>query len=384
MAAPAIGRQDVLRFRFRRQQLDREPETASEPTDVALLDYGVQDTGPDGAAWALALRGLPPAGQDDVAFAWTLRGAPHAYRRCDLADVAVATAPLSEGDAAKRIFDAAKPLAAAGIPPLVALRVVAGHLRDIVTSPMVKGDVSGRLTALVDEPYLRACRPCGTTHVYELPFRLAALQAGLELEPDTSPPVLHRIPGIRPQLYGRLGFEADPRFDVIRNYLRFYGPARIRDVAGFLDARAKDLEERWPAEAVEVVITDVPPAGRRVPRFVLAEDLEALGATGSDDTTSAVRLVAPHDPYLQFRDRDLLVTDEARRKYLWPVLGRPGAMVADGEIVGTWRPRASGRKLSVRIEPWRPLEARRRAEVEEQAERLAACRGVILAGIAEE
>ncbi|MBW3575882.1 MAG: winged helix DNA-binding domain-containing protein, partial [Actinobacteria bacterium] len=123
---------------------------------------------------------------------------------------------------------------------------------------------------------------------------------------------------------------------------------------------------------------------QRLEGFVLAEDLEALGAAGSDDTTSAVRLVGPHDPYLQLRDRDLLVTDEARRKYLWPALGRPGAMVADGEIVGTWRPRASGRKLRVRIEPWSPLEARRRAEVEEQAERLAACRGVILAGIAEE
>lgn len=49
----------------------------------------------------------------------------------------------------------------------------------------------------------------------------AALQAGLELEPGTSPPVLHRIPDLRPPLFGRPAGEAEPRFDVIRNYLRF-------------------------------------------------------------------------------------------------------------------------------------------------------------------
>lgn len=171
-------------------------------------------------------------------------GAPHAYRRPDLAAVAVATAPWSEADAAKRVFDAAKPLRAAGIAVLDGLRVVAGHLRDIVTAPTVKGEVSARLTEMVDEPYLRFCRPCATTHVYELPFRLAALQAGLELEPGTSPPVHRPVPGTRPLLYRHLAAEADPRFDAIRNHLRFYGPARAGDVAGFLDAPLKEVRAR--------------------------------------------------------------------------------------------------------------------------------------------
>jgi hypothetical protein len=97
-----------------------------------------------------------------------------------------------------------------------------------------------------------------------------------------------------------------------------------------------------------------------------------------------VRLVGPYDPYLQLRDRDLLVADEARRKDLWRVLGRPGAVVADGEIVGTWRPRASGRRLTVRLKPWGPLAARDRALVREQAERLADHRGAAFAGMVEE
>ncbi len=51
----------------------------------------------------------------DLVLAWTLRGAPHFYRRAEAAAVAAATAPRSEADAAKRIFDASKPLREAGV-----------------------------------------------------------------------------------------------------------------------------------------------------------------------------------------------------------------------------------------------------------------------------
>ncbi len=384
MAAPSVVRQDVLGFRVRRHQLDRPPGSVARAVDVGLLDFGVQDTGPDGAAWALAVRGVADTRADGLVMAWTLRGAPQVYRRSEVAAVAVATAPLSEADAAKRIFDASKPLKVAGIPVLEALRVVGRHLQEIVSKPTVKGEVSGRLTELVDEPYLRFCRPCDATHVYEMPFRLAALQAGLELEPGTSPPVLRRIPGMRPPIYSRLAGEADARFDVVRSYLRFYGPARVKDVAVFLDAAAKDVKAHWPADAVEVVVSDATAVGRPEKRFLLADDVDALTGAGADRTARTVRLVGPYDPYLQLRDRDLLVGDEARRKELWPVLGRPGAIVVDGEVVGTWRPRTSAKRLTVRIQPWAPLKLRDRAGVEEQAGLLAVHRGVDLAGLAEE
>ncbi|CAA9278385.1 MAG: FIG00816115: hypothetical protein [uncultured Acidimicrobiales bacterium] len=383
MAAANVSRDDVLRFRFRQHQLDRGEGAANGPVDVALLSFGVQDTGSDGAAWAMAIRGLPATEPDDVALAWTLRGAPHAYHRSELAGVAVATAPLSEADAAKRMFDAVKPLKAAGIPALEGLRVVAGHLREIATAPTPKGEASSKLTERLDEPYLRFCRPCGTTHVYEMPFRLAALQAGLELQAGTSPPVLRRVAGLEPPMYQRLGGEADARFDVIRSYLRFYGPARVKDAAVFLDAAVKDVRDGWPTDAVEVAVADEEAAPRAQPRFLLEEDLDAITAGPSAKPARTVRLVGPYDPYLQLRDRELLVADEARRKGLWPVLGRPGAIVADGELIGTWRPRASGRRLTLRIEPWTRISPVDRPLIEEQAERLASHRGATLVKLTE-
>lgn len=372
-----IDRSQLLLARFQRHDLHREPGEL-EPTGPALLDLGVQDTGADGAPWALAIRGAAPAGEDDLAYAWTLRGAPHAYRRADLAAVAVATAPLSEADAAKRVFDASKPLKAAGIPVLEALATVAEHQRDIVRRPTVKGELSTKLTARVDEPYLRWCRPCQATHLYEQPFRLAALQAGLELEAGTSPPVLRRAPGVRPNLLRRLGTEAEPRVDLVRNLLRFAPGLRRRDVVAALESTAKDVAARWPRNVVEVAVAGEDPGPRSEPRHVLAEDLDAVLAAAP---TGALRLLGPYDPYLQMRDRELLVPDEARRKDLWRVLGRPGAVVEDGEVVGTWRAQTKGGRLTVTVEPWGRWPKARRAAVKDQAARLAAHRHLPLAAV---
>ncbi len=361
-----LGREQVLAFRVRAQQLDR---ASGRPADTAVLDLGVQDSGTDGARWALACRGVDqpaesaPESADALVTAWTLRGAPHVYRREDLPQIAAAVAPFSEADAAKRVLSAAQPLAAAGIGVLPALDRVAEAMRQVVQAPMVKGEVSGRLTEVLEPPYLLFCRPCGVTHPYEMLFRLAALRAGLELQPGTSPPVLQPVPGLRP------AETVSERFDVVRGCLRLLGPSDPASVARFLDAPTADVRARWPADAAQVTVE-----GAR--REVLPEDLARLAA----GPVRITRLLAPFDLFLQPRDRGLLVDDPVRARALWPALGRPGAVLVDGALAGLWRPRASGRALRVQVEPWRDLGAVR-GEVEEQAARLAASRGLRLAGV---
>ncbi|SOE03851.1 winged helix DNA-binding domain-containing protein [Blastococcus haudaquaticus] len=357
---PSGTRRQVLGFRVRAQQLDRASGTVA---DTAILDLGAQDTGTDGARWALALRGLAAPPEDDLATVWTVRGAPHVYRRTDLPGVAAATAPFSDADAGKRIFDASKPLRAAGIPNLAALDVIAGAMRSIVTEPMVKGAMSGALTAVLDEPYLRFCVPCDATHPYEQPFRLSALRAGLELEPGTSPPVLRPIPGFT------AADEVPARLDVVRGYLRLLGPATPTLVAGYLDAPVKDVTARWPEDAVEVDVDGET-------RWLLADDVARLG-----DPPRGTHLLGPFDLHLQARDRDLLVPDPASAKDLWRTLGRPGGVLVDGELVGTWRAKKAGPSLSVTVTPWDGADAATRRAVTEQAERLAAFRGLSLKAV---
>ncbi|WP_433133555.1 winged helix DNA-binding domain-containing protein [Micromonospora sp. CA-240977] len=358
-----VDRHQVLNFRVRAQQLDRAEGTLA---DTAVLDLGVQNTGPDGARWALAARGVDVTALsgEEVVLLWTVRGAPHLYRRGDVGHVVAAIEPFSDADAGKRIYDAAKPLKAAGIANLAALDEVAARMRAIVTTPTVKGDVSGRLATVLPEPYLRFCRPCDATHLYEMPFRLAAARAGLELQLDTSPPILQRIAGFR-----KASAPGD-RLDLIRAYLRLLGPATPKQVADYLDAAVKDVKARWPDDVIDVTVDGEV-------RSLLAADEEALASADS----RATRLLGPFDLFLQAKDRATLVPDAAHAKELWPVLGRPGAVLVDGELVGTWRPRKSGRTFTVAVQPWRRLSDATRKAVTAQAEHLAAHRRVPLGGV---
>jgi hypothetical protein len=359
-----LTRDQVLAYRVHAHQLDRAGD--HPVTDAAVLDLGVQDTGVDGALWSLANRGARvPTGDwpDELVLVWTLRGAPHVYRRADVASVARTTAPLCEDDAAKRIFDAARPLRAAGLPVLEALATVATTMHEIVDQPTVKGEMSRTLTQRLEEPFLRFCRPCDATHVHELPFRLAALQAGLELTPGTSPPVLRRIAG-----WDGPAASAPPSLDPVRAFLHLNGPATPQVVAAYLDAPVKVLRAHWPDDAVPV---EVDGHGR----WALADDVAALEASA---VAEGVRLLAPFDPLLQTKDRELLVPDESHRRRLWVTLGRPGAVLSGHEVVGTWRPRASGRRLRLQLDRWYDVPE---PALLAQAELLATSRGLTFAGL---
>ncbi len=371
------SRTDWLRHRFVVHDLHRGPGELSGVDDLALLDAGVQETGPDGARWAMVARGLelsPEQFEHDCFLAWTLRGAPHAYRRSDRAAVTVATSPFSEADASKRIFDAASALKKAGLPVLDGLERITDELRDIVRTPMTKGEVSTEISARLGGPFVRNCVPCKAVHIYEQSFRYSVLQAGLELAPDTSPPVLRRFPRARPARYSHSGAEADARFDVVRNSLRFNGPERPADTAVFVDSLQKSVKDDWPEDAVVAEISDVGSS----------PTLFSVGDLRDGPTERTVRVLGPYDPFLQLRHRELLVPDPARRKDLWRVIGRPGAIVADGEIIATWRPKTASGRLTIRLDPWQRLTKADRAAIGEQSERLAVHRGVELTGVVDD
>lgn len=372
----AVSRDAVLRFRVHAQQLDRPAGPDGPHADAAVLDLGVQETGPDGARWALALRGAA-ATYDDRVLAWTLRGAPHLYRRAEVAEVAAATAPWSEADAAKRIFDASRPLKQAGIAALDALDEVARTMREVAAGPVGKGEMSRALSERLPAAYLRECRPCAAVHTYEQPFRLAALRAGLELEPGTSPPVLRPVPGWSGPAEG-----VPDHLDVVRAVLHLLGPATPQQVAAYVDAPVKDVRARWPEDVIEVVVD-----GRSC--SVLAADLDALlaaGDPGAGPGPETVRLLGPFDLFLQGRDRELVVPDEAARKDLWRTLCRPGGLLVGHEVVGSWRPRSAGRRLRLQVTTWTGIElpARVRTALEGEAERLATFRGQAFAGFVQE
>lgn len=148
-------------------------------------------------------------------------------------------------------------------------------------------------------------------------------------------------------------------------YLTLLGPAGPAEVAGYLQVRPADLSELWPDGLTEVDLD-----GRST--WLPSEQIDALAAPVPAEV---VRLLSPFDPYLQARDRDLIVPDRAAQKVLWPILGRPGVVFVDGEVAGVWRPRSSGSKLVLTVEVFGGLSASTWSLIEDEAARVAAVRG---------
>jgi len=360
-----VTRQQVLAYRVAAQGLHREGTNADQ---LAVLDVGVQDfTSGELARLAMDARlaAPPPAdafGPDrPLALVWSLRGAPHVHRRAELDSLAAALYPLSEQDAAGRLNETGPSVARAGIPALEQYEIAISAMRASVRAATGKGAASTAVTKRIPKAMWRDCRPCKAQHISDSAMRTSSLAAGLELQPGTAPPVLQPRRGARAPKRTDL----DALRALVLGYLRLLGPATPVEVAGYLGARRPDLMAAWPDDLIEVRLE-----GRRA--WLPAGSADALTVPRDPDV---VRLLGAFDPFLQARDRDLIVPDNALQKALWPVLGRPGALFVDGEVVGTWRTRASGKKLTVEVDAVAPLPPSTWRAVDAEADRLGQVRG---------
>ncbi|MDP9091382.1 MAG: winged helix DNA-binding domain-containing protein [Actinomycetota bacterium] len=363
-SAVKATRAQVIAYRVASQGLHRDTATAGK---LGVLDIGVQDSSVDGARLAFDARLAKPLPASSIgpgkplALTWSLRGAPYVHRRADLNQLAAALWPLSEPDAAGRLNETGPSVARAGIPALEQWAVAVEAMHEVVTKPMGKGAASTAVTRRIPRQMWRDCRGCKAMHISDSAMRPAALTAGLEIEPGSSPPVL--LP--RPRAVVPAGVDVAGVLKLIKAYLTLLGPAAPGDAAGYLDARRADVQDIWPSDLVEVTVD-----GRT--GWLPADRVAALEKAQPADL---VRLLGPFDPYVQARDRELIVPDKALHKTLWPVLGRPGILLVGGEVLGIWRPKAAGVKLTVAVEAFAPLPASAWTQIEAEAERVGAVRG---------
>jgi hypothetical protein len=152
---------------------------------------------------------------------------------------------------------------------------------------------------------------------------------------------------------------ADARLELARRYLHVFGPATAEsfaDWAGIRPARA-----RAAFESLERSLTPVrSPVGRG---WMLAEDEPAFRADPAPPAPA--RLLPSGDAYflLQGADRGILVPDADHRRELWTPRVWPGAVLVDGNVVGTWRRAAA----TVTVTTWRRLSRAARGAVEAEA-----------------
>lgn len=150
----------------------------------------------------------------------------------------------------------------------------------------------------------------------------------------------------------------EARLELARRHLHVFGPGTPGSFASWAGVRPKPAAATFDSLGGELVAVRTPIRDA----WILASDESDFR---SADGAVSTRLLPSGDAYflLQGEDRDLLVSDAAHRSRLWTSRVWPGAVLLDGEIVGTWR--RSEHKVTVH--PWRPLTRTGREAVEDEA-----------------
>ena len=157
----------------------------------------------------------------------------------------------------------------------------------------------------------------------------------------------------------------EARRELLRRYLHVLGPGTPEGFAAWAGLHSRSARPAFAEMDGEMTPVRTP-VGEG---WILAGD-EASFRRDADARPDAgggpaVRLLPSSDAYylLHGRDRELLVPDAAERAALWTSRVWPGALLVDGDLVGTWR-RAD---QTVTVSLWEPLAVGLREVIEQEA-----------------
>lgn len=214
-------------------------------------------------------------------------------------------------------------------------------------------DLAARLHAHLDGRRL-AIDPVGEAlRVHPNSLRYAALTGTVLIRwAGARQPWLWTVP--RPDLTPATALQ-----ELVRRYLHSLGPSSAESFARWAGVDGRAAVAAFEAMGRALIRARTPLGAG----WILASD-EAIFRDPPESGTAA-RLLPSGDPYylLWGADRELLVADPARRDALWTSRVWPGALLLDGEIVGTWR-RA---KAVAEVTPWRALSPSESRAVEAEA-----------------
>jgi hypothetical protein len=329
----SVDRGQALAFRAAGQHLDRRVDPLQ-----AIAACGLQEYPPGWAPVALRARSTGSVADvsDDVVTVNAMRGAPYVVPRADAAVFTLALVP-DDDDQLKGLVGSgpAKEVVEAGHSVRGALDLVADAARDgLRDGPLGRDAFHQALRERLPDELLPWCRGCESHHVRPGLWR-ALGPLGVTEMPAKAVWGLAEPPAMP---------IAEARDELARRFLRCFGPATHTQLAAWAQTAPAHAKKLFAAVSDE--LETVSYEGRKA--FVLAED---VGRLGSPSAAKGVRLLGGHDPYVQQPDRDALVGDDKDlRKRLFPAVGRPGVVLADGLLAGIWRSRKTGDVRDVEVD----------------------------------
>lgn len=134
--------------------------------------------------------------------------------------------------------------------------------------------------------------------------------------------------------------------ELVRRFLHCYGPATPDSFMHWLGCSKKQALRLWNTISDEMVSVQA----RGKDCHMLSADMDSLRrAEGGEEKPM---LLGPHDPYLDMKDRDVILDDAVLQKAVWKFVGNPGVVLKGGRIIGIWKTKTLKDKLDVSIVLW--------------------------------
>ena len=169
------------------------------------------------------------------------------------------------------------------------------------------------------------------------------------------------------------GGTPEPEKELTKKFLHAYGPTTPKDFESWLGAGPQQAKRLW--KLLEEEITPVLVEGKT--RFLLTQDLENLAPPSQD----SLLLLGPHDPYLDLRDRNLILEEKSLQRQVWQTVSNPGVVLKGGKILGIWRGKTVKKKLQLSLTLWQPTTQREKENLQDLAEEYANFRNLQLTAL---
>lgn len=160
--------------------------------------------------------------------------------------------------------------------------------------------------------------------------------------------------------------------ELVRKYLHCYGPATVDSFMNWLGCSKAQALRLWNAvsEETETVLS----CGK--PCLMLQADMEDL-LSGKQEEEKLI-LLGPHDPYLDIKDRTVILENKSLHPLVWKTVANPGVVLKGGRIIGIWKTKTLKNKLDLSIRLLEPLSVPEQKMLKDLAEQYASFRMLAL------
>lgn len=163
----------------------------------------------------------------------------------------------------------------------------------------------------------------------------------------------------------------DAERQLVRKFLHFYGPSTPVGLSAWLGCSPQQAARLWKTAEADMQTVQV----GKAKRYMLAEDMSRLCG---DVPPSGLRLLGAHDPYLDLRDREVVLENKTLQRRVWRTVANPGVILEDGRIVGIWKSKTARNRLEISAELWEHLPEGQLRQIRDWAERYAGFRQLAL------